>query len=48
MIAGFIGIDKNLKKKRVFSALIKQLRSQMEKWRAEGYDVSDLEDLFKK
>ena len=26
---------------------IKQLKKQMEKWRNEGYDVSDLEDLFK-
>ena len=26
---------------------IKQLKKQMEKWRAEGYDVTSLEDLFK-
>ena len=29
------------------NARISKLKRQMEKWRTEGYDVSDLEDLFK-
>ena len=29
------------------NARISKFKRQMNKWRAEGYDVSDLEDLFK-
>ena len=47
MILVFIAIDKKSGKKRIINASIRQLKSQMNKWRKEGYDVSDLEDLFK-
>jgi hypothetical protein len=47
MILVFIAIDRKSGKKRIINASIRQLKSQMNKWRKEGYDVSDLEDLFK-
>ena len=31
----------------IMPAINNKYQAQMEKWRTEGYDVSDLEDLFK-
>ena len=44
---GFLGLNKKSGKNRVINASIRQLKSQMGKWRSEGYDVSSLEDLLK-
>lgn len=33
--------------RRPVDARIRQLKARMEQWKREGYDVSELEDLFK-
>jgi hypothetical protein len=40
-------INRNRKRRTASNARIRELKAQMERWRAEGYDVSELEDLFK-
>jgi hypothetical protein len=45
--AGVMQRNRRIQRGKVAGARIGELRAQMEKWRREGYDVSDLEDLFK-
>ena len=47
VVPGLLLVNRRIAAGRVVNARVKQLRAKMEKWRAEGYDVSELEDLFK-
>lgn len=44
---GLLLVNRNRKRKKSLNAMIKGLKAQMERWRDEGYDVSELEDLFR-
>jgi len=46
-VPGFFLANKSTKRRRATNAQIRELKTQMELWREEGYDVSELEDLFK-
>ena len=46
-VPGFFWANKSTKRRRATKAQIRELKTQMELWREEGYDVSELEDLFK-
>jgi len=46
-VPGFFWANKSTKRRRSTNAQIRDLKTQMELWREEGYDVSELEDLFK-
>ncbi|HUU62857.1 MAG TPA: hypothetical protein VMX96_02900 [Dehalococcoidia bacterium] len=46
-VPGFFWANKSTKRRRATNAQIRELKTQMELWREEGYDVSELEDLFK-
>lgn len=43
---GFYG-SRFMRGRRTADVRIRELRAQMERWRQEGYDVSELEDLFR-
>jgi glycerol kinase len=54
VVAGLIWTSRNSRKnsrkrkvEKAPDARIAKLREQMERWRDEGYDVSELEDLFR-
>ena len=46
-VPGLLWANKSTKRRRATNAQISELKTQMELWREEGYDVSELEDLFK-
>jgi hypothetical protein len=46
-VPGLLWANKSTKRRRATNAQIRDLKTQMELWREEGYDVSELEDLFK-
>jgi hypothetical protein len=46
-VPGFFWAHRSTKRRRVANAQIRELKTQMELWREQGYDVSELEDLFK-
>ena len=46
LAAVFFG-SRIMRGRRTADARIRELRAQMERWRQEGYDVSELEDLFR-
>ncbi|UCG88090.1 MAG: hypothetical protein JSW71_05975 [Gemmatimonadota bacterium] len=45
--AGVMQRNRRMQRGKVTGARIDELKAKMEKWRSEGYDVSDLEDLLK-
>jgi hypothetical protein len=47
VIAGIFYGSRAMRGRRTAEARIGELRAQMERWRQEGFDVSELEDLFK-
>jgi hypothetical protein len=47
IVPGLLWANKSTKRRRATNAQIRDLKTQMELWREEGYDVSELEDLFK-
>ena len=46
-VPGLLWVNKSTKRRRATNAQIRDLKTQMELWREEGYDVSELENLFK-
>ena len=46
-VPGLLWANKSTKRRRATNAQISELKTQMELWREEGYDVSELENLFK-
>ena len=46
-VPGLLWANKSTKRRRATNAHISELKTQMELWKEEGYDVSELEDLFK-
>jgi len=46
-VPGLLWANKSTKRRRATNAQIRELKTQMELWREEGYDVSELENLFK-
>ena len=47
VVPGLLLVNRRIAARKVVNGRVKQLRAKMEKWRTEGYDVSELEDLFK-
>ena len=47
VVPGLIWSNRSIKRRRATNTQIRELKASMEQWREEGYDVSDLEDLFK-
>ncbi|UCG84217.1 MAG: hypothetical protein JSW38_05230 [Dehalococcoidia bacterium] len=47
VMAGIFYGSRAMRGRRTADARIRELRAQMERWRQEGFDVSELEDLFK-
>ena len=45
-VPGLLWANKSTKRRRATNAQISELKTQMELWREEGYDVSELENLF--
>ena len=47
IVSGLLWANRNIGRRRAANARIRRFKRQLERWRQEGYDVSDLEDLFK-